>query len=244
MRSPSTKEKCERSSRASTRSAAGKIASAEDRERARKRGSWSSAKRIVVSEKSLEEARGELSQARSRHQALSEIHARLEGASAGTRALVATGDESLRGLVGDRIEAPAELTHALAGLLGERLEDVIATDMDRALVLLEEPERSGSGRAAVIPANPSSVAGVSPNAIEGEGVVCRLVDELRYAPEDEALVRALAGDVVVVRDAACATRLREYLHNTIIVTLGGTVLGADGRVIGGSGDEVAVRKAR
>ena len=216
----------------------GKIASAEDRERAEAR-LVELREAIVVSEKSLEEARGELSQARSRHQALSEIHARLEGASAGTRALVATGDESLRGLVGDRIEAPAELTHALAGLLGERLEDVIATDMDRALVLLEELERSGGGRAAVIPANPKFVAGVSPNAIEGEGVVCRLVDELRYAPEDEALVRALVGDAVVVRDAACATRLREYLHNTTIVTLGGTVLGADGRVIGGSGDEVA-----
>jgi chromosome segregation protein len=72
-----------------------------------------------------------------------------------------------------------------------------------------------------------------------EGVVVRLADALRFAPEDEALVRALVGDALVVRDSACARRLRDAGTATTLVALDGTVLHADGRIAGGQGDELA-----
>ncbi|HEY1955715.1 MAG TPA: chromosome segregation protein SMC [Polyangiaceae bacterium] len=216
----------------------GKVASAEDRDRAEKRLA-ELREAIVGSEKALEDARAELSRVRSRHQALSDVHARLEGASDGTRALVATGDPALLGLVGDGIEAPAELTHALAGLLGDRLEDVVVSDMDRGAELLEELAKNAGGRAAIVPARPTFVAGASPTLPDAEGIVCRLADSLRFAPEDEALVRALVGDAIVVRDAEVARRVRATDPSVTLVTVSGTVTFPDGRVVGGSGDEAA-----
>ena len=52
-------------------------------------------------------------------------------------------------------------------------------------------------------------------------------------------MRWLVGDAVVVEDSAAATRAREFLRSTHIVTLGGTVHFGDGRIAGGSGEEVA-----
>jgi chromosome segregation protein len=219
---------------------AGKVASAEDRDRADKRLT-ELREAVVASEKTLEEARHELSAARSRHTALAEMHARLEGVGAGPRALVETGDPTILGLVGDRVEAPAELTHALAGLLGERLQDVVVSDVERGVALLEEMARSGGGRAAIVPARPAFIAGKAPAVPSSDtaGFVCHLADALRFAPEDEALVRSLVGDAIVARDSAAARRIRDSVQNTTIVTVEGTVCFADGRVVGGSGDDVA-----
>jgi len=221
-----------------------RLLSAEDFDRAEKRLTELRVA-IVSSEKLLEEARHELSAARSREKALAEMHARLEGVGAGPRTLVETGDPAILGLVGDRVEAPAELTHALAGLLGERLQDVVVSDVDRGVALLEEMARSGGGRAAIVPARLAFVAGKAPAVPSSDeaGFVCHLADALRFAPEDEALVRSLVGDAIVARDAEAAKRLRlslgDHVQNATIVTLEGTVHFADGRVVGGSGDEVA-----
>ncbi len=223
----------------------GKVSSAEDLERAEQR-LLELRLAIVDSERALDDARSELGRARSRQQALSEVHARLEGACVGTRALVSMKDAALMGLVGDRIEAPAELTHALAGLLGDRLEDVVAGDVERGLSLLEEMAREGGGRAAIVPLHPTYVAGAAAPLPECEGVMGRLVDALRFAPEDEPLVRALVGEAIVVRDAAAALRVRDAIAGgraaPPIVTLAGTVIFADGRVVGGSGDDVAAAR--
>ena len=93
---------------------------------------------LRAQERALEESKGELSRKRSRHGALEEMHSRLEGVGAGTKALVGTGDACVAGLVADRVEAPTELTHALAGLLGARLQDVVVHDVERGVVLLED----------------------------------------------------------------------------------------------------------
>src|SRR5690606_31619872 len=91
---------------------------------------------IAESEQALEEAKAEASKKRSRLHALSEMHARREGVGAGAKALVETKDASLAGLLADRIEAPAHLSAALAGLLGAHLEDVVVEDIDRGVELL------------------------------------------------------------------------------------------------------------
>jgi chromosome segregation protein len=218
----------------------GKVASVEDLQRAETQLAELRTA-IVGTERALEEARSELSSVRSRWHALSDLHARLEGVGAGPRALMAKGDASLVGLVGDRIEAPAELTHALAGLLGDRLEDVVTRDVGRGLELLEELARTGSGRAALVPASPRYVAGTAGSLPEswGDAVVGRLIDSLRFAPEDESLVRALVGDAIVVRDAESAAQLTRDGVTVPIVTLSGTVVFPDGRIVGGAGDDVA-----
>jgi chromosome segregation protein len=175
--------------------------------------------------------------------ALLEMQARLEGVGTGVKALIATKDDCIRGLVADRIEAPPELTPALAGLLGSRLQDVVVRDVEHAVTLLEEMARSKKGRATITPMRPRYVAGAHASVPTGEGVVCRLIDELRYAAEDESLVHALVGDAVVVTDLDAARRVRENVYHAPfyapVVTLSGTVLFPDGRVAGGTGEDVA-----
>jgi len=194
---------------------------------------------IQVQERALEDARGELSKKRSRWVALEEMHTRLEGVGVGTKALMSTRDGCIAGLVADRVEAPAELTHALAGLLGTRLQDVVVHDIERGSELLDALADGRRGRATIVPMHAAFVAGAQAALPADEGVVTRLADALRFAQEDEAMVRALVGDAIVVRDRACARRLRDAGTSAAIVTLDGTVLHADGRIAGGQGDQLA-----
>jgi chromosome segregation protein len=194
----------------------------------------------VVSDKNVDHAKNELGQKRSRLRALEELHARLEGVGTGVKSLLGTKDAALGGLVADRIEAPAELTAALSGLLGERLQYVVVSDVERGVALLAELARTNRGRATLVPARPRFVAGGAAQRLAGDGVRGALVDELAFAPEDEALVRTLVGDAVVVESAEIAVALaRGAGAGRTLVALDGTVVHADGRISGGSGDAVA-----
>jgi chromosome segregation protein len=197
---------------------------------------------IVREERALEVQKTELSTKRSRHGALREMHGRLEGAGAGTKAIVNTQAACLAGLVADRIEAPAELTQALAGLLGARLQDVVVRNVDDGIRLLEDLARGGKGRAAIVPLHAPFIAGCTTTDAggpAGEQSAARLIDVLGYAPEDEALARSLVGEAIIVPDLPCARRLRKNGAHAVIVTQDGFVLHADGRVQGGQGDAVA-----
>jgi chromosome segregation protein len=195
--------------------------------------------RIAESDRTLDQAKGELAKARSRMHALLEVQSKLEGVGQGVKALLATGDGALLGLVADRVEAPRPLIPALAALLGSRLEDVVVVDVARGIELLGDLARRGAGRATIAPQNPRVFAGESSPLPVDDSVVARLVDELHFAPEDEPLVRALVGDAIVVRDVEAAVRLREGGARAALVTLGGTLLHSDGRVSGGSGEDLA-----
>ncbi len=218
----------------------GKVTSAEEKAQMEERlGELRRA--IGESESALEDAKQEASKKRSRLHALSEMAARREGVGAGAKALVDTKDQTLVGLVADRIEAPAELTAALAGLLGAQLEDVVVEDLGRGVELLADLASGRRGRATVVPRHPRYVAGRGaplPRVItaDGDRVVGRLADGLRYAPEDEALVRAIVGDTVLVEDTATALAIRAEVEANI-VTRDGTVFHVDGRVSGGTGEE-------
>jgi chromosome segregation protein len=187
---------------------------------------------IAESEHALDDAKAEASRKRSRLHALSEMHARHEGIGAGAKALVETNDASLLGLLADRVEAPAEFTAALAGLLGSHVEDVVVDDMDRGIGLLAELAAARKGRATIITRHPAYVAGRAPSI---PGAV-RLIDVLRFAEEDEALARAVVGDAIVVEDVGAALEARRATEATV-VTRDGTVFHADGRVSGGTGEE-------
>ncbi len=217
----------------------GKITSAEEKAQMEERlGELRRA--IAESEPLLEEAKAEASKKRSRLHALSEMHARREGVGAGAKALVETKDQTLAGLLADRVEAPADLTGALAGLLGSHLEDVVVEDLDRGISLLADLAAARKGRATIIGRHPAYVAGRATAPLPvAEGLIGRLVDSLRFAPEDEALVRAVVGDTIVVEDVAAALNVRSLLpvDAAPIVTRDGTVFHADGRVSGGTGQE-------
>lgn len=191
----------------------------------------------VGADRAVEHAKNELGQRRNRLRALEELHARLEGVGVGTKSLLATRDPVLAGLVADRIDVPAELTQALSGLLGDRLQSVVVTDMTRATELLGELGRAGKGRATVVAAHPPYVAGGVAGVPREAGVLGPLVDRLSWAPGDEALVRSLVGGAVLVESVAVA--LAHAAPGRTLVAPDGTVIHGDGRISGGAGDAVA-----
>lgn len=193
----------------------------------------------VSNDKRVDTAKNELNQKRNRLRALEEVHARLEGVGAGTKALLKTKDPSFAGLVADRIEAPSEMLAAFAALLGERLQAIVVTNTEHAATLLADLAAKKQGRAMLVAARPAYVAGVSRQPLVDEDVVGPLFEKLRFAPEDEPLVRALVGDALVVRSAAAAVRLAPKSSGVTLVSLDGTVVRPDGTVSGGAGDAVA-----
>jgi chromosome segregation protein len=196
--------------------------------------------RQLDSERAVDASKNELSLKRNRLRALEDLQRRFEGVGAGARALLSKGDPRVLGLVADRIEAPAELTSALAGLLGSRLSCVVVSDRASGLELLDELRKGERGRAEILPARPGYVAGGSRHAALSEpGVLGLLVDRLAFSEADDALVRSLVGDALLVESAEAAARLAERVPGVTAVALDGTVLHPDGVVSGGSGDDVA-----
>ncbi|MFO0735824.1 MAG: chromosome segregation protein SMC [Labilithrix sp.] len=191
---------------------------------------------IAESEHLLEEAKTEAGRKRSRLHALTEMHTRREGVGAGAKALIETKSETLVGLLADRVEAPAALSNALAGLLGTHLEDVVVDDLDVGVSLLTDLASAKKGRATIVARHTAYVAGKQTELPEG---AIRLAHHLRYAPEDEALVMTVIGDTVVVDDVAAAMTVRALYSDIPIVTIDGTVFHADGRVSGGTGEQAA-----
>jgi chromosome segregation protein len=195
--------------------------------------------RLLDSEKTVDTAKNELGIKRNRLRALEELHRKHEGVGAGTRSLLSFGDPTVLGLVADRLEAPANMQAALAGLLGERLQYVVVRDMSRGLQLLTRLRAERRGRAHIISATPAYVAGRRPHLPEEPGVVGLLVDHLRFLPEDEALAHALVGHAVVVENAAQAFDLSRGSPELLIVARDGTVIRPEGVISGGTGDDVA-----
>jgi chromosome segregation protein len=199
-------------------------------------------KDVRESEQRADEVRGELSDKRSRLRSLEQIHQRFEGVGTGVRTLMqkAQSDASLGvlGLLADRLDCPSELTQALAGALGERLQYVVVEDFSagaRAVLALREQKK---GRATVVPRHPRASSRPAASLPSGDGVVGCLADLVRYASEDQTLARNLLGDVFVVADLAVAQRLYEAGNfDGTLVTRQGEVVGADGRLTGGSGEE-------
>jgi chromosome segregation protein len=198
--------------------------------------------RQLESERSVDAAKNELGLKKNRLRALDELHRRLEGVGAGARALVSKDDGAILGLVADRIEAPEELTHAFAGLLGERLQYVVVQDLTRGLELLSDLRKNERGRANILAARPPYVAGAAPSeALGAPGVLGYLADRLSFAKEDDSLVRALVGHALLTETAEQALSVVESFPGTTAVALDGTVARPDGVVSGGSGDDVAAQ---
>ncbi|MBM4359641.1 MAG: chromosome segregation protein SMC [Deltaproteobacteria bacterium] len=204
-----------------------------------------------AAEQSLERNNQEWQRKRSRLNALTELAERMDGLGSGVKSLLSTKDDALGGIIADRVEVPAELTAAFAGLVGDRLQCVIVSDVERAVSLLRNLAEGRRGRATVIPrALPSPIEQVmhsplellgpmSSRAVHGEGVLGLLIDRLGFAFEDEPVVRALVGDAILVETPEHAQRLRTQLVDCDVVTLDGTVFHRDGRITGGAGDAFA-----
>ncbi|HEX2730651.1 MAG TPA: chromosome segregation protein SMC, partial [Polyangiaceae bacterium] len=189
--------------------------------------------------KLVDSLKSDLSHKRSRLQVLTDLHRRLEGVGAGTKALLSANDPAVVGLLRDRVEVQERFTEAFAGLLGDRLQCVIVRDPARGLELLDQLRESRAGRATIAAQRLAYVAGARSGAEGDPSVIARLIDEVQYDVEDEPLIRALISDALVVETPSEAVAINARYPGTTVVALNGTVVREAGLVSGGSGDDMA-----
>ena len=213
---------------------------------------------LVQQKKALQQADAEVDALReklavtsSRLRSLDEIHERFEGVGAGTQAVMTeytrdVGDthSGLVGLVADRLECDAEHTRALGAALGASLECLLVEDTDSALRAAAYLAREEKGRAAFLPRAPSSGPRVVPPFPTGSGIVGPLTSLVRHSQSDDAWVRHLLFDVLVVDGLETAARLHREGFAGKLVTLDGQALLSDGAVVGGANDESATHLLR
>jgi len=224
-------------------------------------GKVETAERQTEIEASLSSDKGELHQAdaevdalreklavtRSRLRSLNEIHERFEGVGAGAQAVMtgyasASGDPGRTGLVGlvaDRLECAAEHTRAVGAALGGALEYLLVDDTEAALRAADYLAREEKGRATFLPRLPSGPPRIVPPFPSGMGIVGPLLTLVRYSRADEAWVRYLLFDVLVVDTLQTAAHLHRQGFKGKLVTLDGQALLCDGAVVGGAKDESA-----
>ena len=196
-------------------------------------------------EQGIEQQREALAIKRSRLRSLTEILQRFEGVGAGVRTLMmayAPSQEQrvgkgLRGLIADRIDCSPAYTQALAVAFGPSLQHVVIDNVESALEAIAFLRSGDRGRATFVPARPTLSAPARPTVPGGVGVIGRLEDLLQFDPADKAWVSHLVSDVVVVESLDVALRCHRQGFAGRLVTIDGQMVGADGVVIGGAGDE-------
>jgi chromosome segregation protein len=190
---------------------------------------------LAEAEKDADFTKQELSKKRSRLQALIEVEARFEGVGVGARALLQTKAPTLRGLLADRLSVPADCTGALAALLGARVEAVVVASEADGLALLHELAGKKNGRATIVAETQTKSRDAAPSPPNAT----RFIDVVTRKPEDEALVRSLLGDALIVDTDDVALTLRANGETRPLVTRGGFVFDSDGTIRGGRGEELA-----
>ena len=108
---------------------------------------WARYRGVVITDKRISDGREAFAANRELFQRVEQHY----GVGAGVKALLRKKDDTLAGLVADRVEAPHAYVPALAGLLGSRLQDVVVRDMERGAELLHALAEGRRGRATIVP---------------------------------------------------------------------------------------------
>ena len=195
--------------------------------------------RVVELEAKLIALRNELGDKRARQKSLQEIHERFEGFGEGVRTLMKWRQQSREtgviGLVADVLSAPAQFEVAVEAALGDRLQAILVRDAVAARGCIDLLAKEKKGRATLVPmAGIEEASAVAQAEMSDDArIVGRLADSVEHDPAYAGVVRALLGDVLVVKDLDAALALRPLVRGRF-VTLDGDVVDYAGTVTGGS----------
>lgn len=195
--------------------------------------------RFVEQEAGFIRLREELSERRSRLTSLEEIHRNYENFDRGVRAVMLRADEAgeeagIEGLVADLIgAAQPEHEKALEAALGQRLQAIVVESREKGLEAVEFLRSGNEGRSAFVPLDAELLGEEAPSSFKFQGFIARAMDVVRHAPKHAQLVKALLGQVLLVRDlekAVSAVGLGRFTF----VTPTGEVLDPQGVLTGGT----------
>jgi chromosome segregation protein len=185
----------------------------------------------------LAETRLTLAARRSSLEALRQLERAREGYGAGVRAILAEGAEARAGIVGtvaDLLDVPSDLERAVEGVLGERLQWIVVERFEHARAAVDYLRSVHAGTATFVPLEhlPPAVPAPWDNGVRWVAG--------RVGARCPALVPYLLDHVALVSHLDEAEAL--WHRNGVVatyVTPAGEVLGAAGRLRGGTADETS-----
>lgn len=140
-------------------------------------------------------------------------------------------------VLGKALSTEKDYETAIEAALGESLQAVIVTSTENAYEAMTYLKERNLGRVLMYPIDriPHRNGNGTIKALLGEEGVIGIGSELvSYDQKLQAVVSCFLGNTLVVRDMDCVRRLETRGNGAQFVTLDGTVLRADGGVVGGS----------
>ena len=210
--------------------------------------------KLLVSrlDKEVDHLKGELHKKRARLHSLSELAARHEGFSLGSRLLLQRAEKEHPEkkdeprTVADLLIAPAELEVALDAVLGDRLGALLVQSQEEAVAAIGFLRQRGEGKATMVPhdARPTRPGDRPPRPDEEAtalGVRGRLLDLVQSKPGFGGVLDALLGPVLVLDTLEHALAYYRTASedgslppSSILATLDGVVLDGHGTMSGGA----------
>ncbi len=163
-------------------------------------------------EEKVRSLKDEVSDRRSRLDAILELRKNLEGYRDGVRAVLKREDgdgamlKGVLGTVGELFETSAEFEPALGAVLGEKLQYVVVRSHEEGVEAIDYLRSASCGRGTFVPVGVRASESAS-EAPEGEGVVGRLQNFVRFSDEYKQIGQYLLGDVVLVDNLPRALEL-------------------------------------
>lgn len=204
------------------------------------------ATRLQETEADLQARSVRLSQAKEEWAALAAQLASREGFYKG---LLGPGTESLlvqlqgiHGMVADFIDVPPPYEKAIEAVLESRLRGIIVEGHTEIKQGIDHLRQTQMGRGTFFPRRPRVRGeGAAPLEAGQEGIIGRALDLVTSRDGYDALVHALLGEVVLVRDLDVAFQLWNTAPASAVwVTLRGEVLDPSGAVTGGERGETGL----
>ncbi len=174
----------------------------------------------------------------SRRDVLQDLERRMEGIGAGPRrvfeAKAATeaegGRHGILALVADVFEADVQYARLVECVLGDADQYLVVEHTPSFLAFLEGLGEL-PGRVAAFCLDRLAPVINERDFSEREGVVGRMIEQVRFSPEAEALAKHLFAKTIVVEDLAAALRFaRDDVHGHRFITVSGEIVEPDGRV--------------
>ncbi|MBI5191395.1 MAG: chromosome segregation protein SMC [Nitrospirae bacterium] len=185
----------------------------------------------------LARGRDEYARKSSRLHSLKELEEGLEGYGEGVKTVVSGGKSGqlsgIRGLVADMLQAEPEHEKAIEAALGERLQQVVVDGHADARSAIDYLKSHGSGRGWFMPSSPRGPVASHGSGAGHEGVVGIAAGLVKVTNGYNAVVAALLGRTLVVRDMDAALRIWESGYEGVLVTLDGEVVEPHGSLSGG-----------
>ncbi len=144
----------------------------------------------------------------------------------------------VEGVIGELIEAPADLVRAVEMVLGPAMQNIVTPDEDAAKQLISHLRRMNYGRATFLPV--TAVRGRSLNGQEQRvtgmsGCIGVAADLVKFDARYRDIVLSLLGRTVIAEDMDSAIAMaRACGHSLRFVTLQGDIINTGGSMTGGS----------